>query len=49
MCLCNTKPQNIVIGWDEKKMSVKLWIFSYPSILTYVLDAQKNNLIDTVL
>ena len=24
-------------------------IFSYPSVLTYVLDAQKNRLIDTVL
>ena len=29
--------------------SVKWWIFSYPSILSYVLDAQKNRLIETVL
>ena len=30
-------------------MSVKLWIFSYPLILTFVLGAQKNHLIETVL
>ena len=28
---------------------VKLYIFSYPSILTYVLGAQKNRLTETVL
>ena len=33
------------IGLD----SIKLWIFSYPSVLTYVLGAQKNRLIETVL
>ena len=29
--------------------SVKLLRFSYPSVLTYVLGAQKNGLIETVL
>ena len=29
--------------------SVKMLIFSYPSIFTYILGAQKNHLIDTVL
>ena len=28
---------------------VKLWIFSYPPALTYVLGSQKNRLIETVL
>ena len=32
-----------------KIMSVKLYIFSYPSVLAYVLDAQKKRLIETVL
>ena len=26
-----------------------MWIFSYPSVFTYVLGAQKNRLIETVL
>ena len=30
-------------------LSVKLQTFSYPSVLTYVLGAQKNCLIETVL
>ena len=30
-------------------LSVKLYIFSYPSVLTHVLGAQKNRLIETVL
>ena len=30
-------------------MSLKLYIFSYPSVLTYVLGAQKNHLIEMVL
>ena len=30
-------------------LNVKLWIFSYPSVLTYVLGAQKNCLNETVL
>ena len=38
VCTCN-------IGLDTEK----LLIFSYPSVLTYVLDAQKNRLIETVL
>ena len=29
--------------------ALELWIFSYPSILTFVLGAQKNRLIETVL
>ena len=33
----------------QKKISVKLSIFSYPSILTYVLGAQINRLIEAVL
>ena len=39
-----------VIGPDiQKKISVKLKIFSYPSMLTFVLGAQKNRLIETIL
>ena len=30
-------------------LSVKLWIFSYPLVVTYVLGAQKNRLIETAL
>ena len=30
-------------------LSIKLSIFSYPSVLTIVLGAQKNRLIETVL
>ena len=33
----------------KKKLSIKLSLFSYPLILTYVLGAQKNHLIETVL
>ena len=33
----------------RKILSVKLYIFSYPSVLTYVLGAQKNRHIETVL
>ena len=36
-------------GVKTKIFSVKIQIFSYPSDLTYVLDAQKNRLIETVL
>ena len=32
-----------------KNFSVNMQIFSYPSILTYVMGAQKNRLIETVL
>ena len=35
-------------GLDKKK-NVKWKIFSYPSVLTYVLGAQKNSLIETVI
>ena len=34
---------------STKFLSVKLYIFSYPSVLTYVSGAQKNHLIETVL
>ena len=30
-------------------LSEKLFIFSYPSVLTYVLSSQKNRLIETIL
>ena len=30
-------------------MSIKLCLFSYPSVQTYVLGAQKNHLIEKVL
>ena len=33
----------------NKNFQLKLKIFSYPSIVTYVLGAQKNRLIETVL
>ena len=37
-------------GLDEQKfLSIKQLIFSYPSVLTYVLGTQKNHLIETVL
>ena len=40
----------ICIGLDKpNKLSIKLYMFSYPSILGYVLCAQKNCLIETVL
>ena len=32
-----------------QNFSVKMLVFSYPSVLTYVLGAQKNRLIETVL
>ena len=35
--------------WISKFFSVKLYLFSYPSVLAYVLGAQKNSLIETVL
>ena len=42
LCMCK--------GLDETQfLSVKLLMFSYPSVLTYVLRAQKNRLIETVL
>ena len=34
---------------EAKELSVKLVVSSYPSVLTYVLGAQKNRLIETVL
>ena len=45
-----SKVENSVIGLDkQKKISVKLQIISYPSVLTYVLGAQKNRLIEKVI
>ena len=41
---------HVDIGLDKQNFSrVKLSIISYPSVLTYVLGAQKNRLIETVL
>ena len=39
----------ILYGHKIAKKIVKLQIFSYPSFLAYVLGAQKNRLIETVL
>ena len=39
----------IYIGLDKQNFSIKLLIFSYPLVLTYVLGDQKNRLIETVL
>ena len=36
-------------GLDTQKFCVKLLIFSYPYFFAYVLGAQKNRLIETVL
>ena len=44
--ICLSKHAQVKIN---KKFSVKLYKFSYPSILTYVLDAQKDSLNETVL
>ena len=38
-----------MIGLVNLFFSVKLRIFSYPSVLTYVLGAQKNRLLEMVL
>ena len=50
-CLSVRSPvHSIFIGLNEQKISAeKLQIFSYPSVLTYVLGAQKNRVIETVL
>ena len=37
------------IGLDKHFLGVKLLILSYPSVLSYVLGAQKNRFIETVL
>ena len=37
------------LDYQTKFLSVKLLIFSYPSFLSYVLGAQQNCLIETVL
>ena len=47
--LLGTIVKNIYGNTIHKNFSVKLWIFYYPSILTYVLGAQKNRVIETVL
>ena len=38
-----------IIGIDKKFLSIKLSIFSYPSVIAYVLGAQKNRLDGMVL
>ena len=48
MIMFDSNEINISIGFDKHKFS-KLLIFSYPSFVTYVLGAQKNRLIETVL
>ena len=49
---CNTETQKNT-GLDEQDffefLSVKLYIFSYPSVLTFFGGAQKNRLTETVL
>ena len=41
---------NLIIGLDNKiKFSIKLLIFSYLYILTYIFGAHKNHLTETVL
>ena len=44
MCLAGIGVEDY---WSS--LSIKLSIFSYPSVLTYVLGAQKNRLIEMVL
>ena len=36
-------------GRDDKVLNVKLGIFSFPFVITYVLDTQKNHHIEMVL
>ena len=43
------KNKNVAASISTKFLSVKLEIFSCPSVLTYVLGAHKNCLIETVL
>ena len=40
---------NICIGQGEKRIERNLSLLSYPSVKTFVLGAQKNRLIETVL
>ena len=40
---------NLNIGQDKHNFESKIVMFSYPSVLTYVLGAQKNHLIEMVL
>ena len=42
-------PIEASIGLDKQKLTLKFEMFSYTSVLTYVLGAQKNRLIETVL
>ena len=40
----------VITGLDKQNISsVKLYFFSYPSVLTYIVAAQKNRLNETVL
>ena len=41
---------HLFIGLDKQTfLSLKMLLFSYPSVLTYVVGAQKNHLIETAL
>ena len=42
-------PADTSISQDKHFFCIKFSIFSYPSIFTYVLGAQKNHLFETVL
>ena len=49
-CTMHTFKKNWFIDPDNQKFfNIKLWLFSYPSVGTCVLGAQKNRLIETVL
>ena len=38
-----------LVGTLNKRPGLKSRMFSYPSVLTFVLDAQKNRIIETVV
>ena len=49
ICLENEGDKRFFIGLDKHIFECKIYIFSNPSISTYVLGAQKNRLVETVL
>ena len=40
---------HVIIDPDKPSLSIKLWIYSYLSVLTCVLSALKNLLIETII
>ena len=49
-CTCKTAVEGIHVGpVEQKNVSVKVRLFSYPSVSKCVLGAQKNRLIETIL